>query len=177
MMKYRLLATCLAIIFIDSCAAPFSDELMHRIDEAVQFHNVQASPEVYQNKTVLWGGVIIETTNRENETSIKIRKTNLDFEKQPADTDDSEGRFIAVYPGFLDPAIYEKDRELTVIGTIKGVEIHPVGDIQYRYPVIQAQEIRLWEKPRPYSPVYDPFWPPAPFWWHRYPYWPHYRYW
>ncbi|MCK9273891.1 MAG: Slp family lipoprotein [Syntrophales bacterium] len=176
MMKYRLVATCLAIIFIGACA-PFSDELMHRIDEAATFNNVQASPEVYENKTVLWGGVIIETANRENETAIKIMKTNLDFEKQPTDTDNSEGRFIAVYPGFLDPAIYEKGRELTVIGTITGVETHPLGDIQYRYPIVTAQEIRLWEKQGAYRPVYDPFWPPAPFWWHRYPYWPYHRYW
>ena len=40
---------------------------------------------------------------------------------RPLVTDASFGRFVACGPGFYDPAVYAKDRSLTVLGTVEGV--------------------------------------------------------
>lgn len=107
-------------VFLFSACAPFSDEIMQQLDTTAPFAEVQKFPENYMSRTVLWGGVIIETNNRKGETDIKVMQTALDIEKRPVNLDKSGGRFITQYAGFLDPVIYEKGREITVVGDIVG---------------------------------------------------------
>jgi len=166
------------VIFMASCA-PLSKEVMRQVDETLTYEVVRQDPDRFVGKTVLWGGVIIETANRKDETLIKVRATELDLEKRPKNLDRSAGRFIVRYAGFLDPAIYREGREVTVGGEVTGKEILPLGGTQYTYPVLLAKEIHLWEKrvyyryPDPY--YWDPFW--YPYWYpYRYPYW-RYRPW
>jgi outer membrane lipoprotein len=156
------------------CAcAPFSKEVMQKVDTTAAFGDIQKAPEKFVPGIVLWGGVIVETSNRAGETVIKVMQTELDFEKRPKDLDKSQGRFLVRYPGFLDPLIYEKNREITVTGQIAGKEVLPLGDSQYVYPVIKAHEIRLWKQREIYRDLYDPYWRHHPYWWDRYPYWGH----
>ncbi|MBI4495898.1 MAG: Slp family lipoprotein [Deltaproteobacteria bacterium] len=155
---------------ISSCA-PLSREVMRQVDPVLTFAEVQRDPERYRGKVVLWGGKIIETINRPNETVIKVAQTELDLEKRPKNLDTSQGRFLVRYSGFLDPAIYGRDREITVAGEVAGKEVQQVGTMPYPYPVILAREIYLWEKPDRYY-RYPPPWyfEPYPYWWYR-PYW------
>jgi outer membrane lipoprotein len=155
-----------------SCA-PFSKEIMRQVDESLTFQAVQKDPRKYAGKTVLWGGVIIETANKEGETVFQVRQAELDLEKRPRNLDASAGRFMVRYAGFLDPAIYQAGREITAGGQIAGAESLPLGGIQYTFPVLLAAEIHLWEKmdpyPYPYG-YYPPYW--GPFWSpYGYPYW------
>jgi len=160
-------------VFLLSACAPFSNGIMQQVDTTVPFADVQKSPEHYMTRTVLWGGVIIETNNRKGETDIKVMQTALDMEKRPVNLDKSEGRFIIRYTGFLDPVIYEKGREITIAGDIIGKKSYPLGDIEYDYPVVRAKAIRLWKKRTEYQDVNDPFRGHYPLWWHRHPYWWH----
>jgi outer membrane lipoprotein len=164
-------------LFLFACA-PFSKSVMDRVDPETSFNEVQRDPEGFRGRVVLWGGVIVETLNRANETLIKVRQTELDLEQRPKYPDRSQGRFIIQYNGFLDPAIYREGREITVAGEITGKEVLPLGNINYTYPVIKAQEIYLWERPIPYRPYYPPYYydPFYPWWWHR-PYWRHPFWW
>ena len=171
MRKILILLATFSCIF--SCA-PFSKNLMDQVDPTIPFSEVQRDPDDFQGKIVLWGGVIIETLNRTNETLLKIRQTELDLEQRPQNTDRSQGRFIIKYSGFLDPAIYKEGREITVAGEITGKEVFPLGNLHYTYPVVTAKEIHLWERQLPYQPYYPPYYydPFYPWWWHR-PYWRH----
>jgi len=161
----------LAASLLGACA-PFSQDIMRRVDPTLTFTEVQKDPQRYLGKVVLWGGVIVETENRKDETLFKVMQTELDFEKRPVNRDRSTGRFIVRAAGFLDPAIYVAGREITVAGEVAGKEGLPLGGITYTYPVILAKEIRLWEKqvavPYGYSPW---FWGPYPYGYYRYPYW------
>jgi outer membrane lipoprotein len=165
------------VMLIASCA-PFPPETMREIEKDIAFEDVLKDPGLFKGKVVLWGGVIIETVNRPDVTLIIVRQTELDFQKQPKDLDKSAGRFIVRYEGFLDPAIYSKDREMTVSGAIAGKEERLVGERRYIYPVIDARDIRLWEKrtevPYYYDPWYwgsYPYWGPYPYGWRHHPYW------
>ena len=164
---------------ISSCV-PLSKEVMRQVDESLTYRVVQKDSQKHVGRNVLWGGVILETTNKQGETTLQIRQTELDMEKRPKNLDSSAGRFIVRYAGFLDPAIYQAGREITVGGEVTGEEILPLGGIQYAYPVVLAKEIHLWEKidPRPYPygyypPYWGPFWSPYgyPYWRHRPYYW------
>lgn len=162
------------ILLIISCA-PFSRQVMQDVNKEIAFSDVLQSPEKFKGETVIWGGVIVEIVSKPDETLIIVRQTELDSEKRPKDQDKSAGRFIIQYRGFLDPAIYSRDREITVAGTINGKEERPIGEHRYIYPVINAREIHLWEKRKPayyYDPWYplyrDPFLNP----WYPYPYYP-----
>jgi outer membrane lipoprotein len=162
-----------ALLLILSCA-PFSRDIMRQTDEVLTVGEVQKSPERYAGRMILWGGSILETTNRKDETVLRILKFELDFQKKPVQSDKPEGRFEIRYPGFLDPAIYKSGRLITVAGNLEGKRDVPLGNTQYSYPVVRAREIRLWEKadPAQVPPYwYDPFWWPRPYW-NRYPYTP-----
>lgn len=175
-MKSGLLIVLLMAGLTASCA-PFSRQIMSQVDETLTYQVVQNDPDRYVGKNVLWGGVIAEITNKQNETDLKVRQTDLDTEKRPKNLDRSAGRFVVRYAGFLDPAIFKPGREITIAGQVAGKEDLPLEEIQYSYPVILAKEIHLWERLLPLWPYYpyywDPFW--GPYW---YPYsrwyWPYY---
>ncbi len=162
----------LALILIGACS-PFSQSLRREADPSIVFKDVLKAPERFTGRTVLWGGIIIETQNRKGETLIQVLQTELDASDQPENPDVSSGRFIIRHEGFLDPAVYSKGRQITAIGTIVGKEDKPIGDLHYVYPVIKAKALKLWERPvrarhpYPYWP-YPQFWEPTPwppYWW------------
>lgn len=171
-MKKKFLLIFWLVGLIISCA-PLSKEIMREVDESLTFQVVQQDPARFLGKVVLWGGVIIETINKKDETVLKVRQTELDIEKRPENLDRSAGRFLVKSAGFLDPEIYKEGREITVAGEVGGKEILPLADTQYSYPVILAKEIHLWEKRQlvsPYYPYYYPYWWHYPYGWHGYPY-------
>lgn len=170
-MKRDLIIIILTIIVSVSCS-PISKEIMKQVDPTLSLKEVLKNADQYKGKMVLWGGVIVETINRPEETLIIVAQTVLDYEKRPINLDQSEGRFIVKRGVFLDPAIYAKGRQITVAGEVSGKEDLPLGEIRYVYPVVTAAQLILWEKYE-YPPYYyDPwYWEPYPLWWHHH----HYR--
>ena len=172
-MKGWLLLILLVVGPAVSCA-PISKDIMYQVDTTLTFRDIQKDPDSYRGKTVLWGGVIVETNNKQQETLIKVRQTELDYQTRPIRLDRSLGRFLIRQAGFLDPAIFREGREITVAGEVTGKEVLPLGNSQYTYPVIGAKEIYLWDRRLEYRPIYSPwYYDPYYFWWHRHPYWRH----
>jgi len=136
----------LLVAAIATACSPLSKESMKMVDELAPFGEIQTSPRNYVKSTVLWGGVIVRTTNKEDTTIIKVLQTDLDGNKRPVDPDTSKGRFLVRYAGFLDPVIYDKGREITVVGVVMGSEELPLGDRAYVYPVIAARKLYLWKR-------------------------------
>jgi outer membrane lipoprotein len=113
---------------------------------------------------VRWGGEIIQTEPREQQTCFFVLAEPLDSQARPRQGEDSEGRFIACKAGFYDPETFRKGREITVTGTLDGTVQHKVGQYDYTYPKVEADTVYLW-KPQPVYvaqpypwPWYDPFW-------------------
>ena len=122
---------------------------------------------------VRWGGSIESTQPRQSDTCLQIVSRPLDDSARPEHTDQSPGRFIACIPGFLDPAIYAKGRDVTVTGTLQPPETRRIGEFPYVFPRIAADNVHLWQKREKADygdPFYDPFWSPWP-----YGPWPYYR--
>ncbi len=121
-----------------------------------------------------WGGVILGSRNSGSETCFEILSRALDKYLRPEIEDMTAGRFIACKSGFHDPLVFSKGREITVTGSIQRTEVRKVDDFDYRYPVMEVDNLVLWQKRRNvvvYRGFNDPFYNPW-YWGPRWgPYW------
>lgn len=181
----RWLITLLAALALAGCASNLPKPIREAPAEDIRLQTVRQDPERYIGRPVRWGGTIAGVDNRADETCLEVVGRELQSSGRPVAEDRSEGRFLACVSRFLDPAIYTDGRLVTAAGTVEAVETRPVGDYPYRYPVVQAEALQLWQpeperSPYDYDPFYyDPFWSwpyyrhpwfgPAPFGWYGHP--------
>ncbi len=98
------------------------------------------------------------------ETEIEVVQKQTSASGEPRLSDTSEGRYLVVVDRFLDPSIYGAGRDITVAGEVRGSVLRRLGEIDYRYPVIAAQELHLWKKlPPPETYPYPSGYPG--YWW------------
>lgn len=144
-----LLSIALAFIFT-ACAPVISDKSLREATLSISFHELQKNPDAYLGKVVILGGVILSSTVKQEETSIEVLQQPLDRQYRPENRDVSYGRFLVVFQGFLDPAIYAPHRLITVAGEVTGKKVLPIKEIQYTYPLLAAREHAL-IKPEDYN--------------------------
>lgn len=113
--------------------------------------------------SVRWGGRIVNVEPQANRTCFEMISTSLGSSGRPYwGSDDTGGRFIACRTGFYDPAIFEKNREVTFIGRVAGYENRRIGEYDYRFPRVEADIVYLW----PIRETVDVVQYPAPWpWW------------
>ncbi len=132
----------LAFILI-ACAPVLSDKSLREANLSVSFQELQKNPDAYTGKVIILGGRIISTTVKKEETWVEVLQQPLNRQYRPENRDVSYGRFIIVFQGFIDPAIYAPYRLITVAGEVTGKTILPVKEIQYIYPVLSPREHAL----------------------------------
>lgn len=178
MMNIRLLILLLSSLsLLGGCASNVPKAINTAPEQDISLTQARAAIETYQGAVVRWGGTIAGVENRAEQTLIAIVARPLESGGRPFDTDQSPGRFLARFQGFLDPAIFAEERQLTVRGTLVGEETGAIGEYEYRFPVVDVEVYYLWEPQviercincEPW--YYDP-WYPYP----RYPYTPYPRY-
>jgi len=170
-----------AAVLLGGCASVVPETIRHAAPGDVRVAQVREQPRQYRDAVVRWGGNIVTTRNERDDTVIEVVARALDGDGRPLEDDRSLGRFLVKVHGFLDPAIYKPERELTVRGRVEDVVEQAIGEYRYRFPVVRADDVYLW-KPRPppqtypHYPYYDPFFydPWYPWGWpYRRP-WPYY---
>jgi len=125
-----------------SCSV-ISTEMKTEAGPDVDFWHMMEFTDGYLGQTVILGGYVIETENREALTLIKVLHSPLDMTDSPGAKDSSLGRFIVVYDGFLDPAVYTKDRRVTVAGVVEPPEVQRIGTKDVKYLKLRSREIYL----------------------------------
>lgn len=169
------------VLLISGCAHVITKDLRAKADSSLTFAQVQQSPNLYKGKSVVWGGEIIQTTNQKDGTTLmEVFQRALGLRGEPKETTASEGRFLVLIEKYLDPYLFRKGRKITVAGEIQGEKIQPIGEMEYRYPLILSKQIYIWEEYNYYYPAYpyyyDPWWGyPYGFWGlgFQYYYYPH----
>jgi outer membrane lipoprotein len=147
------------IFWLTGCAHVISSEMRAKARNDLPFSAVHANPEAYAGEIIIWGGKIIDTLNEKDQTLIKVLQIPIDYTGMPEDEEMSLGRFVAQVRGYADPEVYRKGRMLTVAGRIVGKRVEPLGEMEYAYPLIEAQETYLWKSyPMPYGPYPGPYW-------------------
>ena len=111
-----------------------------------QVSEVIEQPELYLNEDIVWGGTVLRVDNRSDETWIEIIQRPLNRNGVPDLSKRSNGRFLAVVPGFLDPLDYVNGRSITVNGIVDGKETRKISEADYTYPVIAVADHQLVDK-------------------------------
>ena len=125
--------------------------------------------------SVRWGGVILETKPEDGYTCFEILSKNLQASMRPQNSDQASGRFIACKPGFYDPEVFKKGRDVTLTGKVIHMDIRKVGDFDYHFPIVDIEFMTLWPKLRKRI-VYDYYGMYRPYYWHSPYYGRFYRY-
>ncbi len=154
------------IVLLSGCASIISSNVLKEVDRGLTLELVQANPKAFKGKRVLWGGLIVSTTNLETVTEIEILETPLAYNDVPTDGK-SRGRFIVRVNGYVDAAVYKEGKGLTVAGTVKGLSVRKIGKMDYAYPVVTPIELKVSEPytedyneynyPYGYGPFYGPY--------------------
>lgn len=128
----------------------------------------QAAAGDQTGASVRWGGRVIEVDPRATHTCFTVLSAHLDSYGRPySDNDGSGGRFVACRDGFYDPAVFERDREVTFTGRIGGYEQQRVGEYDYRLPRLDASVVYLWPERDDVRVIMQPY----PYHWHPYGWW------
>ncbi len=136
-----------AALVISGCTSIISSNVLKGVDKGITLELVQANPEAFKAKHVLWGGLIIKTTNLERVSEIEVLETPLAYNDVPTEGK-SRGRFIVRVNGFIDAAVYKAGEGLTVAGVVAGSSVRKIGKMDYAYPVVTPIELKVVE---PYS--------------------------
>jgi len=180
-----ILSVTVLLMFTISCSV-ISQQLRDESLPPTPFKELLQNIDAYIGKTVILGGHVLETENKTDETIIRVLQAPLSFGDEPDSKDKTEGRFIVLYKGFLDPEVYSKNRRITVAGTIIGLQTEKIGSCPYACLTIKSREIHLWPEyeNRDHFLFDDPFYYSPYYYYHpyrRYPYYlhspPYYPYW
>lgn len=116
-------------------------EIEREIDPGLSLQEVRKDIEAQQGKRLLLGGEIIEVRPQKEKTELEILEKPLNQNHYPVLVDASQGRFILIAPGLLDPAIYQSGRRVTVVGKVSGFRTSAEGT---RLPVLEERFLHLW---------------------------------
>jgi len=144
MQMLRILLICLTALMLPISCTVISKPVRSEAEAPIPFNTLIAQADEFKGRTVILGGYILETSNRESETVIKVLQVPLRIGEEPDLKDSSEGRFLIYHQGFLDPEVYSKDRVLTVAGEVIGSDYEEMSGEPIQYLKLKSREIYLW---------------------------------
>lgn len=141
----RAILAAAAVAALAGCATPFD---VGTADRQTTPQQAAADISALRGRTVAWGGIIVNARNLRDATQIEVLGYPLDPDHRPDTTAAPLGRFLALYPGYLETADYNAGRQLTVVGTLTETREGTVGEARYLYPVVATTRLHLWPKDR-----------------------------
>lgn len=141
---YRLLVPALAVAVAACAPAP----LYRPAPGAVVAIPAQVaqSPERYAAGAVIWGGRIVKVTNLSDHSEIEVLAYPLDGSQRPRTSDNGNGRFIIVMPGYVEPLDFPAGALITVSGKLSGSHAGTVGEANYVFPLVASTQSHVWSQ-------------------------------
>ena len=93
---------------------------------------------------VVWGGRIVAIENLPDGTEIEVLAVPLTGGNVPKLNHGTQGRFVAFYPGFLEPLDYAPGRFVSLAGQLDGLVDGWVGEQPMQFPMVQTSQVHLW---------------------------------
>ena len=171
-----LLSLMAVLVMLAGCAS--MQEAEDR--QTLTFLQVKAAPDSFQGQPVVFGGKVLTARRQKDGTRIEILQLPLDRSTRPGyDLTQSQGRFIAIYREFLDPATIPPGTRITVTGEVSRSMTLPLDETDYTYPVLNINRVQVWPalegmapRIRPYmgsgsywGPYWSPYGGPWPYYW------------
>jgi outer membrane lipoprotein len=175
----RVALIAMAMMFLAACTPQIlSHDLMKQGAWEFSLADLWKTPEEFEGKLFILGGVIYETKFLEQGSQIEAIYVPVNSYGYLKTEKQWEGKFIAAYPkskGILDPFIYNRGKEITLAGVFVGLRKSKIDEREYVYPVFDIKEIYLWDWEKEYylGPSSYPYYPyPGPYlnypwWWKR----------
>lgn len=156
------------ILFLGGCASVVPEALEQQVDREVQFPDLQRDPGRYRGRTVVLGGRIAGLHPAGALMELEVTQLPLtERGDRPRLAARSDGGFVVLHEGPLDPAIYRLGRPLTVVGVVQGSRLSPRQERPE--PMIAPRYLHLWPDATSFSPASFFSHPP----WHP---WHHHRF-
>jgi outer membrane lipoprotein len=120
-------------------------EFESQIDKSISFPQILAAPTTYSGRTVLLGGEILSAKRMSRGTQFEILQLPVSDDDPPAERrSESQGRFLAMNQGEIDPAAFPAGTRVTVIGEVTGDAVQRLDESDYRYPTIEVKHLHIW---------------------------------
>jgi outer membrane lipoprotein len=102
--------------------------------------------EQAEGSRVLWGGMIINTSNLDQGTEVEALAYPLGASQRPDTRRTPLGRFIIHSHDYLESVDFAPGRLITVAGPVSGTREGKIGDSRYVYPVVEPETkgLYLW---------------------------------
>ena len=179
-MKKLNTALLLFIFLLAACASNIPVEI-RQSENNLSINAVRNDVNRFMGQYVRWGGTITNVENNESDSWIEIVGRNLNSFGRPVYSDDSLGRFLVRFDGFIDPAIFKSDRRITIYGVVENRVVRQIDEHPYTYPLIKAEKYYLWSENTyyrhphyAYHRYYHPYYFYHPYYYHRYHFGHHY---
>lgn len=134
---------------LSACAAVFPEAVLRQVDRDIPMADAARDPDAFKGKGVLWGGTVLSTRNLAQTTEMQVLERPLDGDRPDLGGSSSAGRFLVVFDGFVDPALYPPGTAVTVAGRVSGKRSIPMDEVEIVVPVLDAIDVHVW---RPETP-------------------------
>lgn len=144
-MKRHTALTCLVALALAGCVpTPLFRDVPAEPSPSPRAISTQI--EAQMDRSVLWGGMVIELTEFDGYVEIEVLGFPTDSQARPIPQARDGGRFIAIRAGRLDANEVVPGRFLTLTGRVTGERRVRLGEQELTVPEIDAREIHLWPR-------------------------------
>ena len=91
------------VMTLSACSTHIPPVIKQPLEGAPTIGEVRDKSAAYRTQTVRWGGIILDTENKQDGSSLIVVAFPLDDDGEPQVSDQSTGRFIALADEFLKP--------------------------------------------------------------------------
>ncbi len=95
-------------------------------------------------ESVTLGGYMLDTRAADNQTHIIVLQAPLGLRGRPQSEDNSQGRFVVVYQGRLEPNDVGSRRKLTVTGKVIGTAQEKIANCPDPCLIIESSDLHVW---------------------------------
>lgn len=138
-----LIAALALAVQLSGCGSVLSRKTMDQVDPKLSPDTVLNNPKAFIGQTVLVGGTILSAENLQEGTLVEVLAYPTDRRGEPQLSEPALGRFLLLYPGYLDTLIYEQGRRIVAAGRIIGERVTEAGETSRAFPLLHPVEIKL----------------------------------
>ena len=142
--RFLGLAALLAITLqLSGCGSVLSRTTIDQVDPKLSPETVLNNPKAFIGQAILIGGTILSAENLQEGTLVEVLTYPTDRRGEPELSEPAWGRFLILYPGYLDTLIYEQGRRIVAAGRVIGERTTETGEATRAFPLLRPLEIKL----------------------------------
>lgn len=174
--KARLGMVLMATFLLAACAGQsiIPLDIEKQVDQTISFAQVKDAPTAHVGKVMVLGGEVLDATRLKDRTRLTVLQLPTGRNHEPAmDRTKSQGRFLAFQTDFLDPATVPNGTRITIVGEISGATTELLDEMDYTYPTVAIQFLKVWPDAMQVPPRFGrygfpyygyPYWYAGPYW-------------